>query len=81
MSAAETVVEAVTQPSPSPASPVAARRPSTFAGLTSAQLALVALAILLAIWGMWVTRALVAPREQHIVKADLSRIEIGRAHV
>ncbi|WP_288937387.1 TrbI F-type domain-containing protein [uncultured Sphingomonas sp.] len=74
MSATETVVEAVTQPSPSPASPVAARRPSTFAGLTSAQLALVALAILLAIWGMWVTRALVAPREQHIVKADLSRI-------
>jgi hypothetical protein len=51
-----------------------ARRPAGFAGLTPAQLGLGLLAILLAIWGMWVTRTLMTPTDQHIVKADLSRI-------
>ncbi|MEP9403742.1 TrbI F-type domain-containing protein [Sphingomonas silueang] len=51
-----------------------ARRAAGFAGLTPAQLGMGLLAILLAIWGMWVTHTLMAPTEQHIVKADLSRI-------
>ena len=51
-----------------------ARRAAGFAGLTPAQLGMGLLAILLAIWGMWVTRTLMTPTDQHIVKADLSRI-------
>lgn len=64
-------------PTPSATTATAAlpsARRATFAGLTLTQLALAALAILVAIWGMWVTRTLLTPTQQHIVKADLSKI-------
>ena len=50
------------------------RKKQVFAGFTRTQL-LVGLALALGlIWSMWVTKALVAPREEHIVKASLSTI-------
>lgn len=59
--------------SPPARSPVVRARPG-FGGFTRAQL-LVGLAVAVAlVWSMWVTRALVTPREDHIVKASLSTI-------
>ena len=61
---------------PVPAPLPSAKRPRVvFAGYTAPQL-LFALAVLaVAIWGMWVTRAITTkPAPQRIVKADLSRI-------
>lgn len=50
------------------------RKKQGFAGFTRTQL-LVGLALVIGlIWSMWVTKALVAPREEHIVKASLSTI-------
>jgi hypothetical protein len=57
--------------------PVASRRPRrrpVFAGLTKSQIAAALLLLAAAIWGMWVTRSLVMPREDHIVSARLSAI-------
>lgn len=53
-----------------------AKRPRTvFAGYTAPQLLLALAVLAVAIWGMWVTRAITAkPAPQRIVKADLSRI-------
>ncbi|MAX00647.1 MAG: hypothetical protein CMN72_13605 [Sphingomonas sp.] len=57
-----------------PPKDAAARARRGFAGFTKAQLAVGAILILSLIWAMWVTKALVAPREDHIVKASLSNI-------
>lgn len=57
------------------AAPVAARRAHRgFAGFSRAQLLLGLALILALVWSMWVTKALIAPREEHIVKASLSNI-------
>jgi hypothetical protein len=62
-------------PSPSATSAVEVKRARTvFAGYTAAQLLLGLVILALAIWAIWVTRTLMMPREQHIVRADLSRI-------
>ncbi|TVV76933.1 type-F conjugative transfer system protein TrbI [Sphingomonas solaris] len=50
------------------------RSATVFAGYTTAQLLLGATVLALIVWGMWVTRTLIAAPPQHIVKADLSRI-------
>ena len=58
--------------SAAPAPVVRAKR--GFGGFTRAQLVLGAALVVALIWSMWVTKALVAPREEHIVKASLSSI-------
>ncbi|WP_210359040.1 type-F conjugative transfer system protein TrbI [Sphingomonas beigongshangi] len=57
-----------------PPKDAAARARHGFAGFTRTQLAIGAILILALIWAMWVTKALVEPREDHIVKASLSNI-------
>lgn len=60
-----------------PAAPKAAapaRSGRGFGGFTRAQLVMGAILIVALIWAMWVTKALVEPREEHIVKASLSNI-------
>lgn len=61
-----------------PATPAATapvvRATRGFGGFTRAQLLMGAALVLALIWSMWVTKALVAPREEHIVKASLSSI-------
>ncbi len=60
---------------PPAATPVVARRAHRgFAGFSRAQLLLGLALILALVWSMWVTKALIAPREEHIVKASLSNI-------
>lgn len=67
--------EPAASPSPSATSAAEVKRARTvFAGYTPAQLLLGLVILALAIWGIWVTRTLMMPREQHIVRADLSRI-------
>jgi hypothetical protein len=67
--------EPAASPSPSATSAVEVKRARTiFAGYTAAQLLLGLVILALAIWAIWVTRTLMMPREQHIVRADLSRI-------
>ena len=51
-----------------------ARSGRGFGGFTRAQLVMGAILIVALIWAMWVTKALVEPREEHIVKASLSNI-------
>lgn len=45
-----------------------------FAGFTRTQLLIGFTLVLGLVWSMWVTKALIAPREEHIVKASLSNI-------
>ncbi|TGX49150.1 hypothetical protein E5A73_20135 [Sphingomonas gei] len=45
-----------------------------FGGFTRQQMVLGLVALALAIWGMWVTRALTAPKQDHIVAARLSAL-------
>jgi hypothetical protein len=63
---------------PPPASPSSGTRSSGpsrgFAGFNRAQLLLGAAIVLGLVWSMWVTKVLLAPREEHIVKASLSNI-------
>ncbi|WP_066721851.1 TrbI F-type domain-containing protein [Sphingomonas pituitosa] len=67
--------EPAASPTPSATSAAEVKRARTvFAGYTAAQLLLGLVILALAIWGIWVTRTLMMPREQHIVRADLSRI-------
>lgn len=59
---------------PPPAPAAARRRRPIFAGYSRGQI-LAGVAILLGlIWGMWVTKTLLAPRQDHIVSARLSAI-------
>jgi len=61
-----------------PASPsrardgAAARRNDVFAGFTRVQIAAGVLALILLVWAVWVTKALVSPRQDNIVAARLS---------
>lgn len=58
-----------------PASPEAGpRRRPVFAGLSRAQILAGLLALAATIWGMWVTRELVKPRQDRIVAVRLSSI-------
>jgi hypothetical protein len=63
---------------PTPATPAASapivRAKRGFGGFTRGQLLMGAALVVALIWSMWVTKALVAPREEHIVKASLSSI-------
>ncbi|KFG90816.1 Conjugal transfer protein precursor [Sphingobium herbicidovorans NBRC 16415] len=49
-------------------------RQAGFAGLSRSQIAAGALVLGTAIWGMWVTKTLVTPKQDHIVSARLSAI-------
>lgn len=51
-----------------------ARRRAVFAGYTMPQLLIGAALLLALIWAMWISKAVMAEKPQHIVKADLSRI-------
>ncbi|MEP9404305.1 TrbI F-type domain-containing protein [Sphingomonas silueang] len=45
-----------------------------FAGLTAPQLLLCALGFAIAVWALWVTQAVLYPKQTRFVRADLSRI-------
>ncbi|MBB3588680.1 MULTISPECIES: TrbI F-type domain-containing protein [Sphingomonadaceae] len=49
-------------------------RRAVFAGYTMPQLLVGAALLLALIWAMWISKAVMAEKPQHIVKADLSRI-------
>lgn len=59
--------------SPSASATVPARR-AVFAGFTGPQLVIGLLLAAVLVWGMWVTRSLLTERDEHIVRADMSRI-------
>lgn len=57
------------------AAPVlAARKPARFAGLTFAQLALMAVALAAGIWGMWATAKIFALEDRRVVSVRLAAI-------
>lgn len=57
-----------------PVSPIGASRPPLFAGFTRSQLLIGLLALAALVWGMWVTKLLIAPPQDQIVSARLSAI-------
>ncbi len=60
---------------PAPTSVTTVAKPTAvFAGYTAGQLFVGAAILIALVWAMWVTKAMVADKPQHIVKADLSRI-------
>ncbi len=64
-------------PAASPAPGAAAARrpqPKVFAGLTMTQLLLCVLGFAVAVWALWVTQAVLHPKQTRFVRADLSRI-------
>lgn len=70
----EPVIDTSVDTASSSASATLPPRRTVFAGFTASQLALgLALAAVL-VWGMWVTRSLLVQRDDHIVRADMSRI-------
>src|SRR3546814_2126150 len=60
-------------PSPAP-QPAAAAKRAIFAGFSSVQIVAGLLVIGVLIWGMWVTKALITPKQERIVSARLSSI-------
>ena len=60
-------------PSPAPQSARGTRRIG-FGGFTRQQIIIGLIVLALFIWGMWVTRALTAPKQDHIVSARLSAL-------
>ena len=58
--------------SAAPAVPL--KRRTGFGGFSRQQMAIGALVLALIVWGMWVTRALTAPKQDHIVSARLSSL-------
>ncbi|WP_062769783.1 TrbI F-type domain-containing protein [Sphingopyxis terrae] len=60
-------------PPPAPMTP-AAKRGVGFGGFTRAQILAGVLLIAVIVWGMWVTRTLTAPKQDHIVAARLSAL-------
>jgi hypothetical protein len=50
------------------------RKPARFAGLTSSQLALMAVALAAAIWGMWATAKIFALEDRRVVSVRLAAI-------
>lgn len=61
-------------PSPVRAAGRGAKRRAVFAGYTMPQLLVGAAVLLALVWAMWISKAVMAEKPQHIVKADLSRI-------
>lgn len=62
-------------PSPASRAPVAAvRRRALFAGFSAKQILLGGLALAALVWGMWVTKTVLTPKEDHLVSARLSAI-------
>lgn len=61
-------------PSPVRAPARATKRRAVFAGYTMPQLVVGAAVLLALVWAMWISKAVMAEKPQHIVKADLSRI-------
>ena len=59
------------EPTPAPARE--ARR-SWFAGFSKLQILVGLIGLLLAVWGMWVTKTLLTPAEDHLVSARLSSL-------
>jgi len=59
---------------PSAPMAAAAKRKPGFGGFSRTQIIIGLLLVAVAIWGMWVTRALTAPRQEHIVSARLSAL-------
>src|SRR6218665_2632316 len=57
-----------------PVPPTPRRRRAIFAGFTRPQILIGMLVLAALIWGMWVTKALVAPKQDRIVSARLSSI-------
>lgn len=53
---------------------LAARKPAQFAGLTSSQLALMAVALTAAIWSMWATAKIFALEDRRVVSVRLAAI-------
>jgi hypothetical protein len=60
-------------PPPAPRAPRATRR-TGFGGFSRQQIVIGSVLLALLIWGMWVTRALTAPKQEHIVSARLSAL-------
>ncbi|OYW44977.1 MAG: hypothetical protein B7Z36_05820 [Novosphingobium sp. 12-63-9] len=60
-------------PTPAPQTARGARRIG-FGGFTRPQILIGLIVLALFIWGMWVTRALTAPKQDHIVSARLSAL-------
>jgi hypothetical protein len=59
---------------PPPAPCAAEPKRSRFAGLTRGQILLAMLLMGALIWGMWVTKTLITPKQDHIVSARLSSL-------
>lgn len=59
---------------PPPAQKTGTDRPPRFAGFSRLQMLIGVGLLIAAVWGMWVTKLLVTPREDHIVSARLSAI-------
>ena len=60
-------------PAPAPPPPPRRRR-TVFAGFTRLQMLVGVIALAALVWGMWVTKALVTPKQEHIVSARLSSL-------
>src|SRR6218665_2526371 len=62
-------------PPPPPAAVIPApRRRTIFAGFTARQIVAGILVLAAIVWTMWVTKALLAPKQDHLVKVRLSSI-------
>lgn len=61
-------------PQATPAPDEQPRPQAIFAGLTRSQIAAGALIVAAVVWGMWVTKTLLTPAQDHIVSARLSAI-------
>lgn len=57
-----------------PVSPIGVSKRALFAGFTRSQLLIGLLALAALVWGMWVTKLLIAPPQDQIVSARLSAI-------
>lgn len=60
-------------PAPAPPAPPRRRR-TVFAGFTRLQMLCGLIVLAALVWGMWVTKVLVTPRQDHIVSARLSSL-------
>lgn len=61
-------------PSPAPLEPARAPRRMFFAGYSRLQILGGLIFLVAAVWGMWVTKMLVTPKQDHIVSARLSSL-------
>ncbi len=70
----EPVIDTTVDTTSSSAPATLPARRAVFAGFTGPQLAIGLALVAVLIWGMWVTRSLLTERDDHIVRADMSRI-------